>query len=178
MSAAISPQEHGRELTRRLCEKYGWEPVPGSGDQYQLPSDTAAGLDQPTAFQIEIKTQIYHPERGSHSFRLNLVEVWEKLAAEAILKGRIPLLVVAVTDTWHAAVCAYPDAEEWGLVQPRWLRMPVSRWWSDNPARWDTGLVIVRRYPFPGPNPPHKALLVPFWMRCPVEWIPGLVRSS
>ena len=176
----MSPQEYGRKIEKRLAEKYGWVSQPGSGNQYNRPSDALGGLALDTPFQIEIKVQPYRPESEKTEFHLPLAAVWEKLAGEAIMTGRIPILVVALSLEWVTAVCAYVDAEAWGIVDAQWPRETVTRYWTDDPTRWNRGAVIYTKVPSKRGVPKNLQLnaLVPYWVRTPLERIPGLVGKT
>lgn len=102
----LTAQQYGRYVEERLAERFGWHLQRGSGNWWHHPSD--AFNDR---YQIEVKT---FADPGH--MRLNLAKVWTKIRQEAILVGREPLIVVAlsvysawgVLPAWDWSISAQP----------------------------------------------------------------------
>lgn len=161
----MTPQEHGRWMEDQIAQRYGWCTHAGSGNQWQNPSDAWAPNVVP--FQIEIKTKRWDATRPTR-FSLALGSFWEKLAQEAIVRGRIPVLVVAVDVEWAVAFIGVTDAEAWNLPWKEWpwRKLATGLRVTEDPRLWDQ----PRVYSIYKNNQS-----VPFWVRLPLAMVPGLV---
>jgi len=153
----MTPQVYGRWLEAAMIDHYGWGGQPGSGNQWNRPSDALG----PNDYQIEIKAHQWTPGQDSSAFSFPLLGYWTKLVKEAQRTGRTPILIAAVKVSWAVGFVDGNDTLEWDLPALTRRELPSGKRVQEHPETW----LVPMQY-----HAPQQV-----WVRLPLNQIPGLV---